>query len=164
MWRKQLENVSQAEGNALQEETQRLICQKRDGMVPELKFISKFTGLKWQTLKAYLSWQCKTKWETMAGNQSQSNAPGRRLTFLTERMTDECDGFSLFWWLHIKAELSFKYASSWVQCREKWLQLDDLWYIHKVPDPVVYLIVPSGLNLYSMQTWEINLLLHRFYR
>lgn len=61
VWRKQLENVSQTGGNALQEETQRLTCQKRDGIVPELKFISKFTGLQWQTLKAYLSWQCKTK-------------------------------------------------------------------------------------------------------
>lgn len=61
VWRKQLESVSQGGGNALQEETQRLTCQKRDGIVPELKFISKFTGLKWQTLKAYLSWQCKTK-------------------------------------------------------------------------------------------------------
>lgn len=147
MWRKQLENVSQAGGNALQEETQWLACQKRDGIVPELKFISKFTGLKWQTLKAYWSWQCKTKWGTMAANKSQSNAPDRRLTFLTDRMNDECDGFSMFWWLQIKAELSFKYTSSWVQCRENWLKINDLWYIHKVPDRMVCLIVPSSLNL-----------------
>lgn len=58
---KAAESVSQAGGNALQEETQKLACQKREGIVPELKFISKFTGLKWQTLKAYLSWQFKTK-------------------------------------------------------------------------------------------------------
>lgn len=147
MWRKQLQNDSQAGGSAFQGETRRLACQKGDGMVPELKFISNFTGIKWQTLKGYLTRQSKTKWDRMAVNQSQINAPDRRLRFLTEKMINECDGFSMFWWLQIKTELPFEYTSSWVPCREKWLKLNDLWYICKVSDRTVCLIVPSGLKL-----------------
>lgn len=147
MWRKQLQNDSFSRGNALQGDTWQLACQKGDGMMLELKFISNFTGIKWQTLKGYLRWQRKTKWETIAANQSQTNGPDRRLTFLKEKMTDECDGFSMFWWLQIKTELPFKYTISWVQCREKWLKLNDLWYICKVSDWTVCLVVPSGLIL-----------------
>lgn len=51
----------------------------------------------------------------MAVKQSQINGSDRRLTFLKEKMIDECDGFSIFCWLEIKTELPFEYTISWVQ-------------------------------------------------
>lgn len=139
VWGKQLRNNSQARGNALEGETWRLACQKGDGKVAELKFISNFTGIKWQILKGYFNLAKQDKMRNNGCESKPNQCTWQKAHILTAKMINECDGFSMFWWLQNQDWTAFWIHKLLGSVQEK---------VVKIKWPVIYMqgVRPNSLS------------------